>query len=118
VSAVDAVREKYGNLRRGTDGTDKSPSVSSVSALDRDSEKFANPGHEFGDRYARGGDLPVGLEPRLRMMAHRWRYSADELAEVLALARMNPDGWLRAVSLDERREVPGAGGGASPSTRS
>jgi hypothetical protein len=37
-------------------------------------------------------------------MAHRWRYTPDELVETLDMARENPAGWLRAVALDERRE--------------
>lgn len=48
--------------------------------------------------------LDPDLERRIRAMAKRWRYTPAELAEVLALARENPAGWLRAVALDERRE--------------
>jgi hypothetical protein len=48
--------------------------------------------------------LAPDLERRIRAMAKRWRYTDAELAEVLALARENPAGWLRAVALDERRE--------------
>lgn len=56
------------------------------------------------------GSLPLklrlapDLERRIRMMARRWQYSDDELTDVLASARRNPAGWLRAVALDERRE--------------
>lgn len=50
-------------------------------------------------------DLPRALERRIYRMADRWQYTDDELAEVLALARANPAGWLRAVALDERREA-------------
>jgi hypothetical protein len=50
-------------------------------------------------------DLPPGLEARMRAMAWRWRCTADELAEVLELARRNHEGWLLAVALDERREA-------------
>lgn len=44
------------------------------------------------------------LERRIRAMAKRWEYSPDELADVLVRARRDPDGWARAVALDERRE--------------
>lgn len=45
----------------------------------------------------------LDLERRIRRMAQRWRYSAEELAEVLELAKAQPQAWLRAIELDERR---------------
>lgn len=48
--------------------------------------------------------LEVRLEVRLRAMAQRWRYTQAELLEVLELARLDPDRWVRAVALDEMRE--------------
>lgn len=42
------------------------------------------------------------LERRIREMATRWKYDADDLAEALAGARANPAGWLAAVEQDER----------------
>lgn len=44
------------------------------------------------------------LERRIRVMGQRWRYSYEELADVLIRARRNPSDWARAVALDERRE--------------
>lgn len=70
-------------------GIDKSPSVSSVSASTKESEKFSS--------------LSPDLERRICAMAGRWRYTADELAEVLELARHDPGKWSRAIALDERR---------------
>jgi hypothetical protein len=45
------------------------------------------------------------LARRIRAMARRWQYSETELAEVLNRARVNPEAWLGAVTLDERREA-------------
>ncbi len=42
------------------------------------------------------------LERRIRYMAARWKYDANDLAEALAGARMNPAGWLAAVEQDEQ----------------
>ena len=47
-------------------------------------------------------------------MAGRWRYTPDDLAEVLDLARADPDKWTRAVSLDESREVEFRAAGLLP----
>ena len=58
--------------------------------------------------------LPVELELRLRAMAQRWRYTDDDLAEILNLARANPQAWLRAVALDERRQQEFRRGGLIP----
>lgn len=49
--------------------------------------------------------LPSSLEQRIRAMAHRWRYSPEELADVIERARRDPAGWLRAVALDEQQEA-------------
>lgn len=49
--------------------------------------------------------LPDDLERRVRSMAHRWRYSSEELDDVLDRARRDPTAWARAVALDERREA-------------
>lgn len=49
-------------------------------------------------------NLAPDLERRIRLMAHRWHYSADELVDVLERARLDPAGWLRAVAVDECRE--------------
>lgn len=48
-------------------------------------------------------DFHLNLERRIGAMATRWQYSPEELSETLNLARQNPDGWLRAVVLDEHR---------------
>lgn len=48
--------------------------------------------------------LSASLEQRIRAMAHRWQYSAEELADVLSRARRDPASWVRAVTLDERHE--------------
>jgi hypothetical protein len=48
--------------------------------------------------------LSADLEGRIRAMAERWSYSADDLAESLQLARANPIAWARAVERDEQRE--------------
>lgn len=47
--------------------------------------------------------LPVQLEMRIRTMAKRWRYTDEDLVEVLALAKADPHGWLLTVNSDERR---------------
>ena len=41
------------------------------------------------------------LDLRIRLMAQRWRYSPEDLAEALASAASDPDGWLAAVEVDE-----------------
>lgn len=69
-------------------GTDRRPSVNSSS---KGSEKLS--------------PLTSQLERRILAMARRWRYSDDDLADVLALARRNPEKWRSAVALDERREA-------------
>jgi len=43
----------------------------------------------------------LALERRLREMAARWGYHADDLTEALAGVRTNPVGWLAAVEYDE-----------------
>jgi hypothetical protein len=106
MSALQRVREKFGNTdgvtdktarsstevwetpRASTDRTDKSPSASSVSANYMDCKKFAA--------------LSADLEQRIRSMASRWKYSPDELADALAAARTNTAAWLSAVDFDER----------------
>jgi hypothetical protein len=35
-------------------------------------------------------------------MATRWQYSAEELAEALAAAAVDPQGWLKWIERDER----------------
>lgn len=91
MSVLDRVREKYRNLQSGTDKADKSPSVSSVGASPKESEKFSA--------------LSPDLDRRIRLMAKRWEYSSEELADALDRARRDPAGWSRAVALDERREA-------------
>jgi hypothetical protein len=49
--------------------------------------------------------LDASLERRLRAMAEHWRYSPAELIDLLDRARLDPVGWLRAVSYDESREA-------------
>jgi len=48
--------------------------------------------------------LPADLDRRIRAMARRWQFTHAELGDVLARARLDPVGWMRAVALDERRE--------------
>jgi hypothetical protein len=53
MNALDRVREKYGNPARGTDRTDKRPSVGFVGAPHRDSQQFIEPvlfGHLSGSK--------------------------------------------------------------------
>ena len=102
MNALEKVRKKYGNLLRGTDITDKSPSVSFVSASDKDIEKFST--------------LPAELERRIRAMAHRWEYTPAELHDVLERARANPAGWISAVAYDEEREAAFRDNGKLPRT--
>lgn len=47
----------------------------------------------------------LSLETRLHAMAQRWRYTGDDLAEVLVLAAADSAAWTLAVALDERREA-------------
>jgi hypothetical protein len=42
------------------------------------------------------------LDERIRNMAQRWGYSADELQEALAGARSDPQGWMAWTECDER----------------
>lgn len=42
------------------------------------------------------------LDQRLRQMANRWQYSAEDLVEALTAARSNLAGWLLAVDADEQ----------------
>jgi hypothetical protein len=88
MSALDRVREKFGNLEKATDRTDKRPSVSSVSALPRKSGKF--------------GALGSALTERIRQMGERWQYSPEDLAQALDAARADPAGWLASVEWDEQ----------------
>lgn len=89
MSALDQARKKFANLRVVTDKADKSPSVGSVGASPKESEKFS--------------PLPADLERRIRTMAKRWEYSPEELADALDRARRDPLGWGRAVDLDEHK---------------
>lgn len=91
MNALERVRKKYGNVLRGTDITDKSPSVSFVSASDKDIEKFSA--------------LPAELERRICAMAARWNYSPEDYTDVLERAKRDPAAWEQAVSLDEEREA-------------
>ncbi len=55
---------------------------------------------------AKGASLPttlatLHLEQRIRLMAKRWGYSAEELAEALAGAKSDPQGWLVWTERDE-----------------
>lgn len=45
----------------------------------------------------------LDLQRRIRAMAQRWAYDADDLAYALESARENPAGWLACVVDDERR---------------
>lgn len=42
------------------------------------------------------------LEQRIRLMASRWGYSAEELAGALAGGQSDPEGWLAWTERDER----------------
>ncbi len=42
------------------------------------------------------------LDRRIRSLAERWQYSADELAEALAGAKSDPLGWLLWTEREER----------------
>lgn len=48
--------------------------------------------------------LPTELRRRIEAMAARWRYSPDEIQDVLSRAQRDPAAWLRAVETDEGRE--------------
>ena len=102
MSAIQKVRQKFGNLgeatdrtdrnlpevleipKSGTDKADRSPSVSSVSAIPRKVEKL-NP----------------ALAERIRAMGARWQYSPEDLADALSAAHIDPAGWLAAAEQDE-----------------
>lgn len=45
--------------------------------------------------------LTPDLETRIRLMARRWGYSPEELAEALAGAQSDPQGWLAWTEGDE-----------------
>jgi hypothetical protein len=47
--------------------------------------------------------MPADLLHRIRTMARRWRYTEDDLLEVLSLAEADPHRWLLTVNLDERK---------------
>lgn len=49
------------------------------------------------------GALWRNLERRIRQMAERWQYPADDLAEALQGARDNRAGWIVAIECDEGR---------------
>ena len=44
----------------------------------------------------------LDLERRIRGMAKRWRYSAEDLTETLEAAQQDPAQWLTCVAADER----------------
>lgn len=44
----------------------------------------------------------LDLERRIREMAQRWGYSAEDLTETLELAQQDPARWLTCVAADER----------------
>lgn len=46
-------------------------------------------------------DKDVGLPLRIREMAARWQYSADELAEALSSASADTESWRRLIEYDE-----------------
>jgi hypothetical protein len=52
MNALDRVRKKFEYLRPGTDITDKSPSVGSVGASHRNTEKILEPGPLVAQAYA------------------------------------------------------------------
>jgi hypothetical protein len=91
MNALERVRKKFGNLPSAPDRTDKSPSVRSVSASPKESEKFS-------------GIFP-DLERRIRAIAVRWHYTDAEVTEVVDLTRADPEKWACAVTLDEQREA-------------
>lgn len=90
MNALDRVRKRFGSLPAATDNTDRSLSVSSGSPSPEE-ERVLSP-------------LPENLGRRIRSMAGRWRYSTTDLNEVLDLAREDPEKWVLAVALDERRQ--------------
>jgi hypothetical protein len=49
----------------------------------------------------RPGPTSHNLEQRIRLMAKRWGYSAEELAEALAGAKSDSQGWLVWTERDE-----------------
>ncbi len=57
---------------------------------------------------SRGAPLELKLTPdlerRIRNMASRWQYAADELDHVLERARLDPAGVMVWVTRDESRE--------------
>ena len=90
MNALERVRKKFGNVRLETDKTDKSPFVSSVGSSSKEPENFK--------------PLDGELERRVRLMALRWQYNSEELADVLIRAAQDPAAWSSCVSLDEERE--------------
>lgn len=93
MSALDDVRKKFGKHQTGTRKSSRSP-------LEQSPPPSAGYAGSQDERFK----LFAALEPRIRLMAERWQYSAAELGDVLTSARENPAGWLRAVEMDERRE--------------
>jgi hypothetical protein len=85
MSALDAVRKKFGTPMSGASKASKSPSAGSAGSRD---ERF---------------QLFESLEPRIRAMAARWQYTAEDLHDTLRRARLDPEGWERAIALDERK---------------
>lgn len=45
---------------------------------------------------------PQAVERRIRVMAKRWSYSAEELAVALAGGKSDPDAWFAWTELDEQ----------------
>lgn len=50
------------------------------------------------------------LASRIQAMARRWNYTADELAQVIDAARLDPAGWLEILAADEGRGIHQAQG--------
>ncbi len=112
MSALAKVREKFGNLPAGTDKADKSPSVSSVSASREESQfsrardwGHANGSLAFGPPHA-DSRFPrlaaINLVRRIRAMALRWQYTADDLAYALEDAQARSETWLACCEWDEQ----------------
>jgi hypothetical protein len=57
------------------------------------------------------------LRARIRAMAGRWQYSADELDYALADAKVKPEAWRDIVEVDEQRHVVEKRMGIAPISR-
>ena len=76
---ADIQQGTHANHANHANRSEKEPSFSMISTISRESP----------------------LDLRIRTMAERWEYAADELAEALSLAAADPVGWERLCTHDQ-----------------